>query len=411
MAANPVVGVVYHWLGGLASGSFYVPYKGVKRWAWETYWLAGGFFSWIIAPWILASLLTKDLMAVLHQAPASALFWAFFFGLLWGVGGLTFGLTMRYLGLSLGMAVVLGLCAAFGTLMPPIFRGVFMTEVLGTTSGRVILFGVFVCLVGITAAGFAGISKERVMSPEQQKAAIEEFDLRKGVAVAILSGVMSACFAYGLAAGDPIKALTMKHGTPPLWQGLPVLVVVLIGGFLTNFIWCLILLRRNRTGYQYFNSRIRPGGHRPETIVETALDAPSREVVEHIGPRRTGAAASAVMEKASITPAVIHAPMLRNYLLCALAGTTWYFQFFFYTMGESQMGHYKFSSWTLHMASIIIFSSLWGIGFREWKGAGTRAWQLLTLALFLLVGSTVIVGYGNYLGLPQSRRLPETLLH
>jgi len=157
MAANPLVGVVYHWLGGLASGSFYVPYKGVRRWAWETYWLAGGFFSWIIAPWILAGFLTKDLLAVLHQAPASALFWAFFFGLLWGVGGLTFGLTMRYLGLSLGMAVVLGLCAAFGTLMPPIFRGEFMTQVLGTTSGRVILFGVFVCLVGITAAGFAGI--------------------------------------------------------------------------------------------------------------------------------------------------------------------------------------------------------------------------------------------------------------
>jgi L-rhamnose-H+ transport protein len=404
MAANPVVGVVYHWLGGLASGSFYVPYKGVKRWAWETFWLAGGFFSWIIAPWILAGLLTKDLMAVLHQAPASALFWAFFFGLLWGVGGLTFGLTMRYLGLSLGMAVVLGLCAAFGTLMPPIFRGVFMSEVLGTTSGRVILFGVFVCLVGITAAGFAGISKERVMSPEQQKAAIEEFDLRKGVAVAILSGVMSACFAYGLAAGDPIKALTMKHGTPPLWQGLPVLVVVLIGGFLTNFVWCLILLRRNRTGYQYFDSRIRPDGHNAETIVETALDAPSREVVEHIDRRRIGVAASAVIEKARLTPAAVHAPMLRNYLLCALAGTTWYFQFFFYTMGESQMGRYKFSSWTLHMASIIIFSSLWGIGFKEWKGAGTRAGLLLTLALLLLVGSTVIVGYGNYLSLAQVRQ-------
>src|SRR5438874_2750006 len=169
MVANPAVGVVYHWLGGLASGSFYVPYKGVKRWAWETYWLAGGFFSWIIAPWILAFLITKDLLPVLHEAPASAIFWAFFFGLLWGVGGLTFGLTMRYLGLSLGMAVVLGLCAAFGTLMPPIFRGVFMSEVVGTTSGRVILLGIMVCLAGITAAGLAGISKERVMSPEQQK--------------------------------------------------------------------------------------------------------------------------------------------------------------------------------------------------------------------------------------------------
>ena len=399
MNPNPALGVLFHWLGGLASGSFYVPYKGVKYWAWEIYWLAGGFFSWIIAPWILASFLTKDLFAVLGQAPASALFWAFFFGLLWGVGGLTFGLTMRYLGLSLGMAVVLGLCAAFGTLMPPIFRGQFMTQVVGTNSGRVILFGIFVCLAGITAAGLAGISKERVMSPEQQKAAIQEFDLRKGIGVALLSGVMSACFAYGLAAGDPIKALTLQHGTAKLWQGLPVLIVVLVGGFLTNFVWCLILLTRNKTGYQFFASQIRKGVPEDEPIIETAVDAPSREVVAHIGSshREQTQGATVLVEVPPTT--TIQAPMLRNYLLCALAGTTWYFQFFFYTMGESQMGRYGFSSWTLHMASIIIFSSLWGIGFKEWKGAGARAGSLLTLALFLLVASTVIVGYGNYLGL------------
>src|SRR5208282_6849522 len=135
------------------------------RWSWETYWLTGGFFSWIIAPWVLALLLTKDLFAVLSSVPASTVFWTIFFGILWGVGGLTFGLTMRFLGLSLGMAVVLGLCAAFGTLMPPLFAGVFATQVLGTLSGRIILAGVFVCLLGIAAAGIAGILKERRMSP------------------------------------------------------------------------------------------------------------------------------------------------------------------------------------------------------------------------------------------------------
>jgi L-rhamnose-H+ transport protein len=403
MNPNPILGVFFHWLGGLASGSFYVPYKGVKHWAWETYWLAGGFFSWIIAPWILAALLTKDLFPVLRQAPASALFWAFFFGLLWGVGGLTFGLTMRYLGLSLGMAVVLGLCAAFGTLMPPIFRGQFVSQVVGTTSGRVILFGICVCLLGITAAGLAGISKERVMSPEQQKSAIEEFDLRKGIGVAILSGVMSACFAYGLAAGDPIKALTIQHGTSRLWQGLPVLTIVLVGGFITNFIWCLILLRRNRTGYQFFIPQIRNNAVVEDPILETAFDAPSREVVEHRPGKAGSVAPTAVIVQLATEP-VLCAPMLRNYLLCALAGTTWYFQFFFYTMGESQMGRYGFSSWTLHMASIIIFSSLWGIGFKEWKGAGGRAGSLLAMALFLLVASTAIVGYGNYLGLTTTGR-------
>jgi L-rhamnose-H+ transport protein len=293
---------------------------------------------------------------------------------------------MRFLGLSLGMAVALGLCAAFGTLMPPIFSGVFMTQVLGTKSGQVILIGIFVCLLGISTAGLAGIYKERAMSPEQQKSAIKEFDLKKGLAVATLSGVMSACFAYGLAAGTPIKALTLKHGTSTLWQGLPVLVVVLIGGFTTNFIWCLALNIRNKTGDQYFVSDSRRYvAPEDETIVETAIDAPSRELVEHIP----------VPKRENGRPV----PMLANYFFCALAGTTWYFQFFFYTMGETQMGRYGFSSWTLHMASIIIFSTLWGLGLKEWRGAGVPATRLLTIALVLLVGSTVIVGYGNYLAL------------
>jgi L-rhamnose-H+ transport protein len=381
---NPALGVFFHWLGGLASASFYVPYKGVKRWSWETYWLVGGFFSWIIAPWLLGFLLTRDLFAVLSETPTKTLFWAVFFGLLWGVGGLTFGLTMRYLGLSLGMAVALGLCAAFGTLMPPIFSGVFFTQVLGTSSGRVILGGVFVCLLGIAAAGVAGIYKERAVPLEQKLAAIKEFNLKKGIGVAILSGVMSACFAYGLAAGSPIKALTLKHGTPTLWQGLPVLVVVLIGGFTTNFLWCLGLNIRNKTGFQYFK-RNSEKYHEivDDPVLETAIDAPSRELVEHIpAPKPTNSQA---------------VPMTANYLFSALAGTTWYFQFFFYTMGETQMSKYGFSSWTLHMASIIIFSTLWGFGFKEWKGAGAPAMRFLSLALFLLVGSTVIVGYGNFL--------------
>jgi L-rhamnose-H+ transport protein len=388
MNPNPAIGVLYHWLGGLASGSFYVPYRGVKLWAWETYWLVGGVFSWIFAPWVLALAMTRDLTQVLHQAPSSSIFWAYAFGLLWGLGGLTFGLTMRYLGMSLGMATALGYTAAFGTLVPPIFRGEFVAQVLGTHSGRVILAGIAVCLVGIAFAGAAGVAKEREMSEEHKRETIKEFNLKRGLLVATFSGVMSACFAYGLAAGDPIKALTIQHGTPGLWQGLPVLVVVLAGGFTTNFIWCLILNIRNRTGYQYFGSEIRtevPVRSR-ENILENVIDAPGEEM------------ATAV---AVVRENVASAPMLSNYLFSALAGVTWYFQFFFYTMGETQMGRYKFSSWTLHMASIIIFSSLWGIGLKEWKGAGIRAGRRLTIALLLLVGSTIVIGYGNYLGISR----------
>src|SRR5258708_1655645 len=260
LVPNPMLGVFLHWLGGLASGSFYVPYRRVKRWAWETYWLVGGFFSWIIAPWTLAVFMTADLIQVLREAPSSSLFWAYLFGLLWGLGGLTFGLTMRYLGMSLGMAMVLGYTAAFGTLMPPIFRGQFFTDVWGTRSGFTILIGVGVCLLGILVAGAAGVSKEREMSEEQKRVSIKEFNLKTGILVATFSGVMSACFSFGLAAADPLKEITLRHGTPILWQGLPVLVVVLLGGFTTNFIWCVILNIRNRTGYQYFNETIRGTG-------------------------------------------------------------------------------------------------------------------------------------------------------
>ncbi len=142
MNANPFLGVFFHWLGGLAAGSFYVPYRGVRRWSWETYWLVGGFFSWIIMPWLLASLMTNDLLRVLREATASELFWPYFWGVMWGLGGLTFGLTMRYLGMSLGMAVALGYCAAFGTLMPPIYHREFAAKLLDTRSGLVILAGV-----------------------------------------------------------------------------------------------------------------------------------------------------------------------------------------------------------------------------------------------------------------------------
>jgi L-rhamnose-H+ transport protein len=388
MIPNPALGVFFHWLGGLASASFYVPYRGVKNWAWETYWLAGGFFSWIIAPWILALIMTNDLMRVLHEAPTMNLLWAYVFGVLWGLGGLTFGLTMRYLGMSLGMAVALGYTAAFGTLMPPIFRGVFASEVLGTRSGLIILLGVAICLLGIAFAGAAGVFKEREMSTEQKRASIKEFDLKKGLLVATFSGVMSACFAYGLAAGDPIKAITILHGTLVLWQGLPVLVVVLGGGFTTNFIWCLILNIRNRTGYQYFEAGIRSQvpARNEECILEAVTDAPAEEM----------AVAMAVAPDATVKT-----PMLTNYLCSALAGTTWYMQFFFYTMGETQMGRYKFSSWTLHMASIIIFSTLWGVALKEWNGSGTRTKLLVILSLLVLVTSTAVVGYGNYVGMAK----------
>jgi L-rhamnose-H+ transport protein len=362
MTPNPFLGVFFHWLGGLASGSFYVPYKGVKKWAWEVYWLVGGFFSWIICPWVLATILTNDVCGVLRQQTMTTLWWTYFFGAMWGFGGLTFGLTMRYLGMSLGMGVALGYCAAFGTLLPPIFKSFLPTvpvpetiaQIAATTPGQVTLGGVAVCLLGIGIAALAGLTKEREMPAEEKKKAIAEFNFKKGILVATFSGIMSACFSFALTAGNPIGEASAAAGTSTLWTGLPKLIVVLLGGFTTNFVWCVILNIRNRTGYQYFSSALRS-------------DPTER------------------------------APMLPNYLFSALAGTTWYFQFFFYTMGETQMGKFGFASWTLHMASIIIFSTMWGWIFHEWKGSSKKAHSLIAAGIAALILSTIIIGFGTWL--------------
>ncbi len=387
MIANPILGVFFHWLGGLASGSFYLPYRGVKKWAWETYWLAGGFFSWIIAPSVMAFCLVPDPLSVIMHADGKTIFLAYLFGALWGLGGLTFGLTMRYLGIGLGMAVALGYCAVVGTLTPPVIDGKF-GELFKTDSGIVTLIGVVVCLLGIGVTGMAGMSKERELSEEQKKAAVKEFNFTKGFFVATFSGILSACFAIGLHFGDPIKMLTKAQldaaGRVDLWANLPVLMVVLLGGFTTNFIWCVLLNIKNKTGHEYFSSTVNNVPAREnETIIETALDAPSEEVVEHIAKPKGD---------------VKKVPLLGNYLFSAAAGITWYLQFFFYSMGQMRMGKYEFSSWTLHMASIIIFSTLWGITLKEWKGSSKKTHVLIAIGLAVLIFSTVVVGFGNYLG-------------
>lgn len=389
---NLAVGVLFHWLGGLASASFYIPYRGVQRWSWETYWIVGGLFSWIVAPSVLGSLLVPDLYGHIGTAPRSSLMWSYLFGVLWGIGGLTFGLTMRYLGIALGMAVALGFCAAFGTLMPPVFEGSF-GKLLSTTSGLTVLAGVLACLVGIGISGAAGMSKEAELSHEEKAAAIKEFDFKKGMLVAVFAGVMSSCFAYGLAAGKPLGEITKvaleASGGSPLWQNLPVLVVVLWGGFTTNFLWCVILNVRNRSSHEYLNMR-------PSHISEmSAAEGMMISAAPEIAANREAAAHGSSGPVAGYEGP---APLLRNYLLCAVAGVTWYLQFFFYSMGETKMGAYTFSSWTLHMASIIIFSTIWGIFLHEWCGASRRTLSLVFLGLLVLVASTMIVGYGNYLG-------------
>lgn len=187
---------------------------------------------------------------------------------MWGFGGLTFGLTMRYLGMSLGMGVALGYCAAFGTLVPPVFKAFLpsipvdasIVEIASSLPGQVTLAGVAVCLLGIGIAALAGLTKEREMPESEKRKAIAEFSFGKGILVATFSGIMSACFSFALTAGNPIGKATKAAGTTVIWSGLPKLVVVLLGRFFTtNFVWCVILNIRNRTAYQYLASHVRPG--------------------------------------------------------------------------------------------------------------------------------------------------------
>ncbi len=372
---------MYHWIGGLASASNFIPFRPIQRWSWEIYWIIQGFAAWIVAPLVLGSIFVPHLSSLLGAAPPSVVKTAIFWGILWGVGGLTFGLAIRYLGIALGYAIALGFCTAFGTLMPPLVSGQIVT-IAHQSGGRMILLGVAVCLLAIAVNGMAGYSKEREVSAVDKAALGErDFSFGKGLAVAIFAGVMSSCFAYGLAAGKPLAALTrsalLAQHRPALWQNLPVLVVVLWGGFITNFIWSAVLIIRNRSAAQFLGA---PGSNPMGSTVatgETRMEADRRDP----------------QQASRIPPDVL----LRNYLLASLAGVIWYFQFFFYSMGQTKMGQYDFSSWTLHMASIIIFATLWGIALHEWRDTSRRTRTLVGSGLFLLILSTIIVGYGNLL--------------
>ena len=368
MTPNPFLGVLYHWIGGFASATNFIPFRGIKRWSWEIYWLIQGFAAWIVAPIVLAYIFVPNVAGILHAAPSSSIYYALFWGSLWGIGGLTFGLAIRYLGIALGYAIALGFCTAFGTLIPPIYDGSIHT-ILHETSGRIILSGVALCLVAVAVNGAAGLSKEREITPEEKiEAGESDFSFGKGIAVAIFAGIMSSFFAVGLAAGAPIgkiaKAELLAHHRLDLWQNLPILIVVLWGGFATNFIWSAILILKNHSIRQFAGE----AGHNPMRAAH-----PSGNTLVDFDPLDAAG-------KGRIAPKAL----IANYLFAAVAGVIWYFQFFFYSMGQTKMGKYDFSSWTLHMASIIIFATLWGLALKEWRGTSRRTKTLVAMGLFLL---------------------------
>ena len=349
-----LLGVIFHFIGGFASGSFYMPYKQVKGWNWESFWIVGGMFSWLIVPPVAAYLTIPGFVEIIQGTSGSILLLTYFFGVLWGIGGLTYGLGVRYLGVSLGSSIILGLCMVFGALIPALYYDVnpvegkdTFSQMISSNWGLTVLGGLLLCIIGIVVSGKAGVMKEKEM-----KAVSAEYKFALGMTVAIVSGILSACFNFGLEAGQSMANVanavwvTLHPGEGEfLYRNNVVYVVLLWGGLTTNFIWCMVLNFRNKTFGDYTNKST---------------------------------------------------PLLKNYLFSALAGTMWFLQFFFYGMGESKLGNGA-SSWILHMAFIILIANVWGLVLREWKGVGKKTNTTIIAGIAIIILSVLLVGYGNSL--------------
>ncbi|GAA4950452.1 L-rhamnose/proton symporter RhaT [Algibacter agarivorans] len=345
-----ILGVLFHSLGGVAAGSFYMPYNKVKDWAWETYWMVGGVMSWLIVPPIAAWLTVPGFAEIIASSSSTIVGFTFLMGLLWGVGGLSYGLGVRYLGMSLGNSVVLGFCAAFGAIVPSIYYNinpeegkVSFSDMLADSGGQIVLLGVLVCVIGIAVCGKAGVMKEKELSEEEKKKSVLEFNLVKGLIVAVLSGILSSFFSFGIEAGKPLADAAVKAGYDHLYSNNVTFVVILWGGLATNLVWTTMLSIKNKSYKDFANSST---------------------------------------------------PIRKNLMFSALAGTIWFLQFFFYGMGESKLGNGA-SSWILHMSTIILTANLWGIYRKEWFGVANKTKWTIASGILVILLSVVLVGIGN----------------
>ena len=337
---NTLIGLLIIAIGSFGQSSSYVPINKVKNWSWESFWLVQGIFAGLVFPLLGSFLAIPAGSALLELWGAGGALPAMIYGVLWGVGGLTFGLSMRYLGVALGQSIALGTCAGFGTLFPALFAGKDLLH----GEGLMLLIGVCITLAGIAIIGYAGSLRSKNMTEEEKRAAVKDFALTKGLLVALLAGVMSACFALGLDAGTPIKEAALAGGVEALYAGLPVIFLVTLGGFCTNAIYCIWQNIKNKTGKEYFSVK---------GVVLT-----------------------------------------NNLLFCALAGVLWYSQFYGLEMGKSFLTDSPILlafSWSILMSLNVTFSNVWGILLKEWKGVSKTTIAVLILGLVVLISSIIVV--------------------
>jgi len=337
---NTLLGLLIISIGSLGQSSSYVPINKVKGWSWENFWLVQGVFAWLVFP-LLGALMASNGQTLLdiYRSETGAAMETIMYGVLWGIGGLTFGLSMRYLGVALGQSIALGTCSAFGTLIPAILSG----NDLFSGKGIILLVSVSVTLAGIAIIGYAGSLRSAEMTEEAKKQSVKDFALKKGLLVALLAGVMSACFSLGLNAGIPIQERIAAMGSNPLFIQNPVTLLVTVGGFLTNLVYCTWKNKKNRTLGQIFTTPLSTTGN--------------------------------------------------NILFCGLAGILWYSQFFALGIGKSFFEPDSIMiafSWSILMSLNVICSNIWGIVLKEWKGTGIKTLTALGLGMIILIFSLIL---------------------
>lgn len=337
-----LLGLLIIAVGSFCQSSSYVPINKVKQWSWESYWLVQGLFAWIAFPLIGAMIAMPEGWSILDLIAMEGAGKAVFYGMLWGVGGLTFGLSMRYLGVALGQSIALGTCSGLGTLLPAIFAG----ENLFRGEGLILLIGVAITLAGIAVIGYAGSLRSRVMSEEDRRAAIKDFALTKGLAVALLAGLMSACFNLGLEAGSGISEEFAQMGTSDLFVTLPATLLVTLGGAITNIVYCLYQNARNKSFGDYAKGSV----------------------------------------------------WANNLVFCALAGLLWYSQFFGLAVGKTFLASSPAMlafAWSILMSLNVIFSNVWGLILKEWRGVNTKTIVTLLSGLAILIFSLIFPSLFN----------------
>lgn len=329
-----VFGLLIIAVGAFCQSSSYVPINKIKKWSWESYWFVQGVFAWLVFPFLGALLAVPEghsLFELYTAYPKESLLTAVF-GMLWGVGGLTFGLSMRYLGVALGQSIALGTCAGLGTILTPLFLG----RPGDLTSA--VISGVVATLLGIAIIGVAGHMKSQTLSEEEKQKAVKDFNFTKGIAVALLAGFMSACFSIGLGFGEP---LNFGDATADIYKTLPATLMVTMGGFLTNAAYCLYQNMRNKSFSDYQQSNL----------------------------------------------------WANNLLFCALAGALWYSQFFGLSLGKgflTDSPSLLTFSWCILMALNVVFSNLWGIILKEWKGCSAKTIVVLLAGIAVLILSSFL---------------------